>query len=84
MPLSQGIITAQETVLAANCGYERHPDSYPLRVFAYVMAETRFYELLMTGEAIVWGGLDSPPPDTMEYWLVDVPTIHSLGVHRAR
>jgi hypothetical protein len=74
------IEVTQETVIAANGGYERHPESFPLRVIAYVMGEKKFYELLMTGEAITWGEIG--PPDTIDFWIVDVPTISHLGVHR--
>lgn len=75
------IETNQQTVIAAEGGYERHPESFPLRVIAYVMAEKKFYELLTTGEAITWGEIG--PPDTLDFWIVDVPTISHLGVHRA-
>lgn len=70
-----------ESVIAANGGYEAHPESYSLRVIAYIMAEHAYYEILTTGQAIPWG--QTPPPDSLTYWLIDVPTIHSLGVHRA-
>lgn len=80
--LADGVTHA--AVIAAEGGYERHPESFPLRVFVYVMAEKRFYELLQTGEAIPWGDFDTPPPDTLDYWIVDAPTIHSVGVHLAK
>ena len=72
----------EQTVLAADGGYERQPESFPLRVIVYVMAEKMFYEPLMTGEAITWGEIG--PPDTMDFWILDVPTMAHMGVHRAR
>jgi hypothetical protein len=71
----------QETIIAAESGYERHPESFPLRVFVHVMAEKKFYELLQTGEAITWGEIG--PPESLDFWIIDSPTISHMGVHRA-
>lgn len=82
--MSNPIITPhieKTTVIAANGGYEQHPESYSPRVIAFVCDTQEYYELLRTGEAIPWG--TTRPPESLEYWVVDVYTIHALGVHRA-
>ena len=85
MPTVEEVLTehiAHNAVIAADGGYARHPESFPLRVIVHVMSEKQFYELLMTGGAIPWGEVG--PPDTMDFWIVDTPTISHMGVHRAR
>jgi hypothetical protein len=71
-----------ETVIASQGGYQPHPDSYSPRVLALVCNTGEFYEILRTGEAITWG--KESPVDKLkaDFWILDVPTIHSLGVHR--
>ena len=71
----------QNTVRAADGSYERHPESFPLRVIAYVMSEKKFYELLMTGEAVPWGS-SVPTGRGFDFWIFEVQNIHAIGVSR--
>jgi hypothetical protein len=81
-PFADVPVFVPTTVIAANGNYETHPESYSPRVIVLVCDKTEFYELLRTGEAIPWG-TSLPTGRGFDFWIIDVPTIHSLGVHRA-
>ena len=74
----------EKTVVNATLGgYTQHPESYtPLRMIVFVASTNEHFELLRTGEAITWGS--TPPPASLECWLVDVPHISWIGVKRAQ
>jgi len=71
---------SQETVIAANGGYEAHPDSYSPRVFVYVKTTDIHYEILRTGEAVPWV---TKKPEGFEFWIFDCQNLSDIGVHRA-
>ena len=75
-------IVEKTAVLAVDGGYQAHSESYfPLRMIVFVQSTGEHFELLRTGEAITWGS--TPPPASLECWLVDVPHISWIGVKRA-
>ena len=68
------------TIDATKGGYEVHPEAYAPRMIVFVQSTGEHFELLRTGEAITWGS--TPPPESLEYWAIDVPHISWIGVHR--
>jgi hypothetical protein len=77
------VTVIEKTVIDATKGsYTQHPESYtPLRLIVFVQSTGEHYELLRTGEAITRGS--TPPPESLECWMVDVPHISWMGVKRA-
>ena len=74
---------SQETVITSLGGYPPHPESYSPRIITFVCNEGEFYEILRTGEAIPWGKEAPIGKLKSDFWIIDVSTIHSIGVHRA-
>ena len=75
-------IVEKTTVVATDGGYQAHLESYfPLRMIVFVQSTGEHFELLRTGEAITWGS--TPPPASLECWMIDVPHISWVGVKRA-
>lgn len=66
-----------ETVLAANQGFERHPEAYHPPVFFSVGEQ--HYELLQTGHAIPWMKL----PTTFDYNHFKLSSLSQMHFERA-
>lgn len=80
-PASQNILE-METVHAIEGRFQIHPESYSPRVFCRVNDPSgktyNVYELLRTGEAILWPYV----PSGFDFWLIDVPTVSAINMKR--
>jgi len=80
-PASQNRLE-METVHAVEGRFQIHPESYSPRVFCRVNDPSgktyNVYELLRTGESILWPTV----PSGFDFWLIDVPTVSAINMKR--
>jgi hypothetical protein len=70
----------KENVVAVSANrFEAHPESYYPRVFIETREDKKWYEILMTGEAIPW---TKSPEGLFDFWIVDVNRISDFGMSR--
>jgi len=77
----------KKVVVAADGGFESHPESYTPRVFVGVRPDfnsaddPKVYEILMNGQAIPWPCL--PILKGFDYWVLYVDHLSDVDMHRA-
>lgn len=70
---------AQNVVSVTANRFESHPESYYPRVFVETREDKKWYELLMSGQAIPW---TKSPEGLFDFWIVDVNRISDFGMSR--
>lgn len=70
---------AENVVAVAANRFESHPESYYPRVFVETREDKKWYELLMTGQAIPW---TKSPEGLFDFWIIDVNRISDFGMSR--
>ena len=68
----------KETVICADGLFQAHPESYSPRIFVETDDKEGYYEILRTGEAVVWPRL----PDRFDFWHFKVQMLSDVNIVR--